>query len=262
MNEMWKYLRPVLMGALTVALLVNVILALQISRGLSGDGDFGQLKITFLTTPDCTNCFDLQPLHDYLTQNGVDDAQITQIAYNSWRGKSLVNKYDIEQVPSAVFTGNLGSYEFMQGLVDNIGEVRKNAFVVTKIQPPYIQLADGKMRGSFELVYLGDKSCTECYDVNLHKSVFERMSIKPSKETSVDISDEEGQTLVDEYHITSVPTILLRGDMEPYTALQEIWPQVGTIESDGTYVLRDGVGSMGTYKQLPNGEIISQNVES
>lgn len=256
MNEFWKYLRPALFGALCVALLVNVILALQVSQRVSGGGGFGELEVTLVTAPDCKDCFDLTPLRDYLSQNGVAAEQIKEVEYDSWKGKSLTRKYDITKVPTAVFTGDIGSYEFMQGLVDNIGETRKNAFVVTKVQPPYYDLAEDRLRGAFELIYLGDESCTECYDVNLHKGVFERMSLIPSKESTVDTSSDEGKTLVEEYFIVNVPTILLRGDLEVYESLQEIWPQVGTREQDGTYVLRAGVASMGTYKQLPNGEII------
>lgn len=262
MNDFWKYLRPALFGALVVALLVNVILALQVSKSIGGGSGFGELEITLLTAPDCADCFDLTPLRDYLAQNGVTDGQIKEVPYDSWKGKSLTRKYDVAQVPTAIFTGAVSSYDFMQGLVDSIGEMRKDAFVVTRLQPPYYDLAEEKVRGTFELIFITDQTCAECYDVTLHRTVFERMSMQASKESVIDVGTEEGAAVVEEYQIASVPTILLRGDLGVYESLQEIWPQVGTIEQDGTYVLRAGVGSMGTYKQLPGGEIISENVES
>jgi hypothetical protein len=246
-----------------LVLQVLVVLALginiAITAGVFGDqkgSSFADLEITLLTTPECPTCFDLQPLREYLTQNGVDANQINETAFDSKEGSKLVKKYEIDQVPTAVIVGPYGEYEFMAGLVGSIAEVRDKALVITKLQPPFWDLTENKVRGEFELVYVTDLSCTECYDANLHEDVLERMAMTPSKSSVVDIGSDEGRALVDEYVLTSVPTILLRGDLEPFDQLQEIWSLVGTKEQDGTYVLRQGVASMGTYKQLPSGEIV------
>lgn len=238
---------------------------IAIAAGLFGEGEseFEGLKITLLTTPECPTCFSLQPLRDYLAQNGVEDSQISEVTFDSRPGRRLVSKYDITQVPTAVITGPYGDYEFMAGLADSIAEARNKALVITKVQPPYIDLSDNnKVRGEFEAVYVTDDTCAECYDVSLHEGVLERMAMTATKTTSVDIGSDEGKTLVEEYVLTAVPTVLLRGDLEPYDQLQEIWSLVGTIEEDGTYVLRQGVSSMGTYKRLPEGEIVKEETQS
>lgn len=245
----------VLQVLVVAALGVNVALASGLFEKGEG-GDFDTLNITLLTTPDCPTCFDLQPLRDYLVQNGVEESQISETAFDSRQGSKLVKKYDIDQVPTAVMVGPYGNYEFMAGLVDSIAEVRDNALVITKLQPPYLDLAENKVRGEFELVYITDASCAECYDVSLHESVLARMAMTPATSATIDISSDEGKAFVETYVLTTVPTILLRGDLEPFDQLQEIWSLVGTKEQDGTYVLRQGVASMGTYKQLPSGEIV------
>ena len=144
---------------------------IAIAAGLFGEGEseFEGLKITLLTTPECPTCFSLQPLHDYLTQNGVEESQIVEVAFDSRQGRRLVSKYAITQVPTAVIMGPYGDYDFMAGLADSIAEARDKALVITKVQPPYIDLSDNNnVRGEFEAVYVTDATCAECYDVNLH----------------------------------------------------------------------------------------------
>ena len=262
MNERFQVVRSVLLAAIAVVLVVNIVLLFQLSAQLKGTGNAGTLRITFLTAPNCKDCFDLGPLHDYLTQNGIKDSQISQVPYTSLQGWWLTYLYGITKVPTAVFSGDYNSYGFLQQLKDNIGEVRKDAFVITKVQPPYEDLSQHKERGQFDVIYLVDKSCKDCYDVTLNKQVFDRLVMHPAQERTVDISDEEGKALIDAYQIKAVPTILLRGDLDAYDSLQQIWTKVGTKEQDGTYVLRDGVASMGTYKQLPEGTIIQQTAPS
>jgi len=109
-------------------------------------------------------------------------------------------------------------------------------------------------RGKFSLVYLTDKSCAECYDVTQHRPIIEGYAAKPLEERSVDLADQEGQKLVADYGIKKVPTIILNGDLSVYPAFQEIWPQVGTVEEDGTYVFRE-TEVMGPYFDLETGKV-------
>ena len=82
-----------------------------------------------------------------------------------------------------------------------------------------------------------------------------------------DISVELGCSLhkveywLKKYKITSLPTILLRGDLEEYQVFLQIWNSVGTKEADGTYVFREtGQKEMGTYKDLKTGDVIPQEI--
>ncbi len=235
----------------------NVALAAQLAKAVRGEIDpFGSVNITFLTTPDCPECFDLNPLREYLTQNGVDGSQIHEVAYDSKAGAVLIKKHEIARVPTAIIPGSLTDLEFMAGLVENLGSVKNGAFVITEVQPPYRDLSSNQVVGRFDVIVVGDASCTECYSPDLHDQVFERLAMKPQNKSVIDVSSEEGKAMIEAYEITAVPTILLRGDLESYGTLQEIWSSVGTIEDDGTYVLRAGVQNMGTYKELPSGKII------
>ena len=52
-----------------------------------------------------------------------------------------------------------------------------------------------------------------------------------------------------------MPTILLKGDLSEYTGLQQIWPQVGKITDDGTYIFTK-LDEMGSYMSLKTGKLV------
>ena len=242
-------------GLVAIALVVNIWLISSAQNPKSAEA--GELKISFLTTPDCEECFDLQPFREYFLENGLNENAIEEIDHASSKGKEVKGKYDITQVPNIIVEGDT-SAQYLVDLVENdAAEYRNNALVLSWLQPPYIDLTQDKVRGTFEAVYLKDSSCEGCYDVNDNSVVFDRLLMTPSKTDIIEANSDEGKLLVEEYFITAVPTLLLRGDLESYRELNNIWPNVGTIEEDGTYVLRNGVASMGVYKTLPEGDIIA-----
>lgn len=253
-----KKFRLVVNALIVVALAVNIALLYFVKAeiGLAGSDE---LHIVFLTAPECENCFDLEPFKEFFKQNDVSEEQFSEYDYDSFSGRKLVKKYEITRVPTVIVSGNVYSYSFMSDLLDNIGEMRKNSFVVTRLQPPYIDIETEEVRGLFDVIYLDDTSCEDCYDVKLNDDVFERLGLfHPENQTEIDITDKQGQLLIEVYGIEAIPTVILKGDLDAYDSLLDIWSQVGTVEDDGVYILRKGVASMGVYKQLPDGNIIQQ----
>lgn len=254
--------KTILHSLLAIALAVNIGLLFSISDDESGSTSAaGSLEVFLLTTPECDSCFDLDPLEEFLVKSGVEPASIESFAYDSKEGKKLVKRYEVKEVPTAILMGDVSINADLQELVAAITEERDGAYVVTKVQPPYLDLEQNKIRGDFNVVLIDDESCEECYDVTEHEIVFERLVMEPSAYETVDISTEEGKLLLDEYNIVAVPTILLRGDLEVYDQLVDVWAEAGSVEEDGTWVLRSGVETMGTYKSLPDGEIVTPEQE-
>ncbi len=241
---------------LVVLVLVgNIYLAYRTGTADSQSG-FADVTVTFIDKADCEECVSLLPFETYFRENGLSDDQMKLVEADSLHGRWLRHKYELTKVPTLLISGPVNDFEFMRGIIDSLGEFRKDAFVVTRVQPPYFDLAKKEIRGKFEVIYLDDESCSECYDVFLHEQVFERLGMKTDQVRKVDISEAEGQELIEKYFITEVPTILLRGEVNLYDGFVQTWRDAGSEEADGTYVLRAGVASMGTYKTLPDGEII------
>ena len=215
----------------------------------------GKVSLIHLKDKSCDKCTDLTTIIDGLKQSAkIVDEKTLDIS--SSEGKELIKKYSIEQVPTLILSNELSVYTTISQGWSNVGTVEKDgSYVVREISPPYINASTNKIVGLVDLTMLTDKSCASCYDVTLHKPILVRFSVDVTSEKTVDIADNEGKELIKKYDIKLAPTIILSKDAGVYTALKQIWPQVGSIEDDGTYVFRD-VKQMGSYKDLEKGEVI------
>lgn len=182
------------------------------------------------------------------------------MAYDSDSGKALVKKYNITAVPTAIFSPAAAGYPiFIQawttaGTVDADG-----SYILRSLSPPYYDLSTQSVRGLVDAIYLTDKSCGTCYNVTLHKTIFQQnFGIDFQKETTYDVSDTTGADLVKKYNITDVPTVILTGDAAAYKQLEQAWSQVGTTEKDGAMVFRQiGLLQGITYKDLSTGKVVT-----
>jgi len=96
-----------------------------------------------------------------------------------------------------------------------------------------------------------------CYNIKIHKSILAGFGIAIDKENEININSIEGKQLIGKYNIKNVPTIVLTGDLEVYENFDNVWKQVGTVETDGAYIFRE-ISAMGTgivYKDISTNEI-------
>lgn len=63
--------------------------------------------------------------------------------------------------------------------------------------------------------------------------------LKIISEKTLEKDSQEAVQLIQKYQIKKIPSILLRGETKKSAALSQNWPKIGSIESDGTMVLRD-----------------------
>src|SRR3989344_6305458 len=63
--------------------------------------------------------------------------------------------------------------------------------------------------------------------------------IKITSQKKLEIGSDESKQLIEKYNIEKIPAILLQGKTNESATLTQNWPQLGTIETDGTMVLRD-----------------------
>ncbi len=81
------------------------------------------------------------------------------------------------------------------------------------------------------------QSCPDCFDVSQVGRAIEQMNVNVSEKT-IDYSGSEAKQLISKYNIKKIPTMLITGEIEK--AGMGFWSQVGTIEKDGTLVMRFG----------------------
>ena len=254
-------------GALIIAIIVLLIIfSSQIKDRIKKGGadtntnqvsaDAPKLRIIVVTSKLCADkCFDINLFLDALKQNGIKEVGTETLNVEDSQGKALAEKYKITKVPTVLISGELDKNPQLAQAWASLGEIIDQVFVFRKLIPPYIEVATGELKGQFSLVYLTNESCSKCYDVKLHDTALGNLGLKTNDNKIVDVSSDEGKELLKKYAILSVPTILLSGDLAEYSGLQQIWPQVGIIASDGTYVFTK-MDEMGSYMNLKTGKLV------
>ena len=233
----------------------NVILAKKLDQ-IKEAARPAELEIVILQDENCPDCFDVSPVVQAIKKTNVKINSEKVVQLSSAEGKELVQKYKITIAPSLIVSGELAKEASLREIWSQLGEVKDNTFVLRQAGAPYVLASSGEIKGRVQTTLLADRNCGECYDVTLHETVLKRFGISKANSKVVDINIGEGAELRKKYNIKLVPTLILEGDVEAYKALTQIWAQVGTVENDGVYILREGVKQMGTYKDLTTGKIV------
>ena len=219
----------------------------------------GIVSATILKDSSCDKCADMSSILTALKGSGVTIVSERVIEKDSKDGKELINKYSLEKIPTLIISKELSYYGLDQNW-NSLGTIEKDGTYITRTpNPPYLNLITNKVEGLVSVTYLSDNSCSDCYDPQeLHKPVLQNMGLVFSEE-KIDISSDLGKQLIEDYSIEKIPTIIIKGDADKYPILAQAWNDVGTVESDGTYVFRLVEFAQKPYKDLNTNEVINNN---
>ena len=218
----------------------------------------GRVTLYNLKDAECEKCNDLSHLISQIKLAGIKIYEERNITSGSDEGKDLIKQYNVGFTPAIILSKDAAVYDIMQKAWPQIGSKESDgSYVLRLASPPFINLTNGKLRGIVDVIYLTDKSCTECYDINLHREILvnpQSFAIRLDKEETFDISDAEGKEIIAIYNITQVPTIILSNEISAYPSNQ-ILKQFFSVEKDGSYVFRR-LSSVGTYRNLATNQIV------
>lgn len=212
------------------------------------------LHLTLITN-DCENCYDMNQIVSFIKSQNVKIILDKNLSYTDKEAQNLIGENNIKSLPALIVTGETFQ-ENIAALWQSLGVKPVNGVVVVSGIPPYYNLGEKKVVGLVQVIRLTDNSCAECYDVENHMQILPRFGIYVDKSLTYDVSSSNGKDLLKKYNITKVPTIILSKDVDVYPALTQVWNQVGTIESDGSYVFT-ALEQMGTYKDLDQNKVIN-----
>lgn len=265
-KQKWSFNTPlviVLSSILFIALLVGVVVSINTDNILDkkiAEAEEAQrpasIDIVIITESSCEDCFDVLPFVEAVKKENVDVKSEETLEITDKRAMDLVAQFNITKVPSFLVIGEIEKHSSLKSLLERFGDKKDNTFVFRRVGTPYVLTSSGDIRGRVELTLVTDASCTECYNVDQHIRILQQFGLISPKQKRVDIKSAEGNKLRERYNIQFVPTIILSGDLDAYPSLVGIWKQVGTVEEDGSYVFRDGVEKMGTYKDLSTNKIV------
>lgn len=208
-----------------------------------------RLDIVVVTDGTCSNCTKPQPFINALQKQGVAFGTVKQIDGTTGEGKEYVAQQKLERFPAVVIKGETSRSAKLEQFLTQTSTKGESQFVYT-VPAPYHEVTSDKVRGLFRATYLTSTNCTNCYNVTDNAAALKNLGVNVTEDKVVTAESPEGKELIQQYKIRYLPTIILTGDLEVYQAFQGVWPQVGSKEAGGTYVLRDGVKLMGTYYDL------------
>ena len=217
-----------------------------------------KMRLIIIEPDDCWDCFGITQVTDFLKNlQRLKYSPIKKYKASDSKAELLVKAYGIKVLPTFILQGEINGlklYEIFSSR--NIGKLEDRVFVYANYFPPYYDVEKKTIKGRFNLIYLTDSSCAECYDVRLHDKVLNNLAMKPSFLSTVDVASGEGRDYIKKYGVRYAPTILLKGDMDTYENFKQVWQTVGKVEDDGTYVFRGkGLVMMGKYKDLQTGNV-------
>ncbi|HIH13410.1 MAG: hypothetical protein QT02_C0004G0022 [archaeon GW2011_AR9] len=197
-----------------------------------------KIQVALITAADCKECLSLTPLLEQIKAMDINLTAIVTEEYNRPTGKALIEKYQISHVPTILLKGELDKSAPLQALINEQGQASADAVILSSPEPPFVEVSSGKVRQKVGLTVLRKNSCEKCYDVApLVEKLKEQLNIEKYKE--VFIESAEGKELVSQYAVTVVPTLIFDQEAELYSALTLVWKDIGTVESDGSYVMRN-----------------------
>ncbi|MEK6891567.1 MAG: hypothetical protein AABX25_00110 [Nanoarchaeota archaeon] len=218
----------------------------------------GRIILTSINDPTCSKCADLNVLINQMKSLGITITEQKNVNSNGDEGKSLIAKYNLGFVPTIILSKDAESYDIINQAWARLGTREADgSYVLRTVYPPYINLTTNKQRGIVDIVYLTDKSCTECYNVSTHRQILtspQTFAINFDKETTVDASDAAGKELIAKYNITQVPTVILSSEVSAYPASQAL-EQFFSAESDGSYIFRK-LEVVGVYRDLTTNQVV------
>ncbi len=217
----------------------------------------GRVKVISIVDSACANCTDFEGFVDYLQQNGVSISESKEVEWNSVEGKELLKKFNLAKAPGLLISEDISEYKLIPALMRSQlnATVSGGWFAMGAFKAPYREVSSGKIVGLAELILLKDKSCAECYNVEVNKNILARFGIAFGSEKEIDVSSAEGKALIEKYKIKKAPIILISPDGKYYEEFVGVWDQVGSVETDGWYVMRKPE-VIGPVMDLETGKIL------
>lgn len=204
------------------------------------------ILLTEVTLTDCkTNkCFSLSSLEEAIKNTDINAKYETKtVLYDSEEGKAIVTKYNLTKLPTLVISGDLDKAKDLesQWLAANLGTKESdNSLVLRTVPNVSYDLEKKKYLGQVKMITLSFDECKECGQVPKPENFAQLVPpVTVIENKKIDATTDEGKELMQKYLITAVPTIILSKEIAEYETIMPTMGELGTTESDGSFVFRE-----------------------
>ncbi len=213
------------------------------------------IKMTIITASICEDCYDIHSIIPSIGKFNVNITEQKELESDDDEAKILIAQYGIQKIPALIVTTTVESAEKKQDVVAQLEKILtkegETAFVYKNTNPPYLDVASGKIKGRVTVVSL-TSDCDNCQNISSMIPALKKiMAITNVKEVAYGTA--EAQDFIEKYNLKFVPTIIISSDAEEYEGFAETWQKYGTEEKDGSFILRNTIPP---YVNTTTGEIV------
>ena len=209
------------------------------------------IEFTVIDT-DCDDCYDIDVVVELIESTEVEVKDKKVLESTSAEAKELIGKYSIEKLPTVIITGEFEKSRSLASSLNDVGEVKDGAYILTQLVPPYVDALSGGVKGKVSLIQLKKEDCDDCSDTDVFVDQLRSTGVIFEDVLTVGTSSDKGKSLIEKYDIKKVPTIIMDGEAEAYPNIAQGWSTIGTVELDGSFVMRE---ANPPYIDLETGEL-------
>ncbi len=209
-------------------ILFNVYSFLTPVSPIAGATNAVVAKPILLSAQNCVNCFPLDQAATQIFQN------FDRVSYADSHGKDLVTKYSIAKLPALIIFDPLAQSnpQLAQLLVK-----KGDAFVLEAPSAPFYDIASQSIKGIVTLTSITPLNCSKCTAPSNLADEFKQNKVSLVSQSFIEGS-EKANELIAKYNLSFLPAFILTHDLLEYPTFKRSWNTMGSIEPDGTLVMR------------------------
>ncbi|MFH1235033.1 MAG: hypothetical protein V1493_05485 [Candidatus Diapherotrites archaeon] len=224
----------------------------------------GLVNVTEITDSSCGNCFSqLQSGELSLLLANIKVLESKKVDVGSTEGKELLKKYHLDFVPAAIFSPEVGDYNFFQQFA-SFGSIESDgSFVVRKKFPPYKGLDSNAVKGLLSITLIESPQCWACKDAkDLLAFLNSKLGLRFADIIVIDANSESARYLAEQYSVQYAPAALIQGDLALFEGMEETWPKIGRVFKDGVYAFDNPLLlGEGYYYDFNSGLIVAASAQ-
>lgn len=260
LKKLNTYLLITVIVILLANTLVGVYFAVSTQMKLAEAIDLAKpekVTLTVIESEDCDGCKNLDEFKAYIAKQNVEISDDRSLLASSDEGKDLINKYEIQTLPALVLESENAINARLKTALEKSSRAIGDEVIIWEQQyPPYLDVETNQVSGLVNVTYITDTSCTECVDVEANfDELFKAYGVRVVQKNVVDVSEQSGRELIEEYEIQKVPAMIVSSQIQDYKGLFSRFEGFGTIEDD-LYIFREIEVLSKPYRDLTSRLII------
>ncbi len=199
------------------------------------------VTLTLITASTCDDCVEIDDFVAAIKAENVNVLEEKELDVTSSDAQALIAQYELTTAPAVILQGAFDEKaDVAAQLEKTMIPLSETVMVFQATTPPYVDLVSGVVKGLVTVTLLTTPECDECREIKSMVTALETI-LTVQEFNEIAYGSPEADALVAQYNPSFVPTLFLSEDASVYEGFADLWLNYGTIEEDGTFVLRNSI---------------------